>query len=376
MISLNKNNKIQGKQHFSLFMVKKAINKQRKKDSSILTIINIHDSAKLEIPKFLDPIKFFRLYGDTLITLTSSKVISLYSEYKEIQRIDFNIQNQTLRISLQNSTFQHDSWEVLVDRLISLNNIDAYNLANEIKITFAPFISENKGILLKEREFIPKNLPFYQNYQNEISRKVQELEENNKIYIIFRFQVFDILIGPELIDITYSKNCMEFFAGSIEDFINLIVENKLVDIYSFHKTEYFQDKAKIIMAFRKMTDHAPIKLLFKTKEGLEFASEFKQFPFFYGDEDRQEISCIVTTIIPRNTFDFLEKYRSDEILKYKKNKLNLVKDLREKRLEKILRLYYKSEKDEKCIENFDETIPFSQGNLLLKEKICGFRNLT
>lgn len=376
MMSLDKNCKNKVKQHFSLFMVKKTINKKKKKDSSILTIINIYngDPSKIGVPKFLDPLKFFHLYGDILISLSSPKVISLYSEYKQIQRIDFDSQNQTLCVSMQNIIFQHDSWQVLVDRLTSLSDSNAYDLANEVKTTFSSIIPDHKkSFLFENRNFSPKNLVEFQKYKDEIAKKVKEFEESNTIYIILRYRVFDILFGPELVDITYSKNCMEFFSGSIEDFISLIIENKLVDVYCYQKTDYYEQKAKTIMAYRNMIDPNPVNVIFKTKEGLEFISEFNHIPYFYGDEENQEISSIVSTKIPNITLSYIEKLRLDEISKYK-NKLNHIKDVRENKLEKILGLYYKSQKEE-GFDNYDDSLPSlgKHSHCILKEKICGFR---
>ena len=185
--------------------------------------------------------------------------------------------------------------------------------------------------------------------------------------------MFDILFGPELIDITYSKSCMEFFAESIEDFISLIIENKLVDVYSYQRTDYYEQKTKTIMSYRKMMDPSPINVIFKTKEGLEFISEFNHLPYFYGDEQNQEISTIVSTNISNFTLSYIEKIRMDEISKYNK-KINHIKDARENKLEKILSLYYKSQKEEGS-NNYDDSL-LSLGkhsHCILKEKICGFR---
>lgn len=376
-MSLDQNCKNKVKQHFSLFMVKKTINKKKKKDSSILTIINISnsDSSKIGVPKFLDPLKFFHLYGDILISLSSSKVISLYSEYKQIQRIDFNSEDQSLCVSMQNIIFQHDSWQVLVDRLTSLSDLNAYNLATEVKTTFSTIIPEQKknNFLFENRNFIPKNLIEFEKYKDAVSKKMKELEENNAIYIILRYRVFDILFGPELIDIVYSKGCMKFFAGSIEDFISLIIENKLIDVYSYQKNDYYEQKTKTIMSYRKMMDPSPINVIFKTKEGLEFLLEFNHIPYFYGDEQNQEISTIVSTNVPKFTLSYIEKIRMDEISKYNK-KLNHIKDAREKKLEKLLSLYYKSQKEEGSNNYDDPLLSLGQhSHCILKEKICGFK---
>ena len=208
------------KKHFSLFMVQKSIKKPSKKHPAPESNEQFEQVEKW-VPKFIDPLTTFHLYGDIVFIdkLNESNVglISPIQQIKSPMNLQFNKKFNNWTIDMVSTSDHIDSWGMLYDRLMSLGDNSAYELAQTIQQIFL----QEADLKQTETDAIGPKENFFMEVANEIknSEKVMQnkeiMQEEEKI----RTQT-------ELKKIEKAKSIFQDFLRQVEDV--LISKNELL----------------------------------------------------------------------------------------------------------------------------------------------------
>ena len=364
------------KKHFSLFMVSKSIRKPSKKGKGRNFEITIQGAnqadilKKIEVPRFLDPINCYHLYGDICFLKADYEggdneigVLSGYNQFKRVATIGLN--SSYISLTLEKSNDQIHQWEFLFSRLNSLNNRHAHELVESMQE-----IRRNESkIKVTDNEKLPK--PNYDFFCKELDNYCHENAEN--FYSLFRFQKHSVERGLELIEIRHSKRTVQFFADDIETFVHLVLEQGVLNPWVIEEKNYLSYMKDSLMNLYLKSK--PIGIYATTMEGLKV--HINQFPFrrIFSDETRMEVVVVTTYDIDEVQINSIKKKREEA-------KKSIRKSFRDRQLEETLEIYYKDYKNGNAKEKeksfFKKCLGdgFENNNVFLAEKKrCGFKLL-
>lgn len=322
------------KKHFSLFMVSKSIHKPKKKNKSHTTMIVVQSTDNqykkcMVIPRFLDPFNCYHIYGDICfhkyLNSQGEKEIGILSTYNHFKRV-INIEycQNYISLNIDKTNDELHSWEFLISRLESLNLSDAHHLAEVIKEINTQNVPQNA---------ISQKAPTKENFHLFINEINQFCDENaDKYFSMFRFQVSSIEKGMELKELRHSKRSVEFFAGDMDNFAHLVLEQGIQDMWCVYEKDYFHYMAHSLKNFLS-SNKTSFSLFANTMEGFKVAIKVAPIRKMFIDESNKEIVMFIVYEVGEKEEKSIKEKR-DEYLRNKK------KSLRDAHLEQTLNVYY------------------------------------
>lgn len=322
------------KKHFSLFMVSKSIHKPKKKNKSHTTMIVVQSPNNqyqkcMAIPRFLDPFNCYHIYGDICFhkyfNSQGEKEIGLLSTYNHFKRvIDIEYCQNYISLIIEKTNEELHSWEFLISRLESLNLSDAHQLAQVVKEINTQSVPQNA---------ISQKPPKKENFHLFVNEINQFCDENaDTFFSMFRFQFTSIEKGMELKEIRHSKKSVEFFAGDMENYAHLVLEQGVLDMWCVYEKDYFNYMIHSLSNFLS-SKSSSFTLFANTMEGFKFAIKVAPIRKTFIDETNQEIVMFIAYEVGEQEMKLIKEKR-DEILRNKK------RNLRDIRLEQTLNAYY------------------------------------
>lgn len=359
------------KKHFSLFMVSKSIHKPNKKHKKLTSIIILQSNTDfkfpiINIPKFLDPFTSYIIFGDVCVQKAINPegnreigLLSCYNDFKTIMSV--NVENQFISISIEKSIDQLHSWEFLIARLESLNDKSAYDFAQSFKEI--PMNSHTRNLAkLNDTEE-----PNFQQFVKEIDEIC--IENRDKYFTMLRYRVASMEKGLELKEIRHSRRCAEFFAGDMERFSHLVVEQGLLDIWCVEERDYYPFMTHAIKSYIG-NEKDEYNLYANTMEGFKVKVKTQPLKKMLIAEDHQEIAMFIFYEVDEKEFEFISSKRKD-------SQENKKKSFRDVQLGQLLNAYYNEYIEpkkgyEKYEEEKNEALDYN--NVFLSEKKrCGIK---
>ena len=209
------------KKHFSLFMVKKSI-KRSAKNSSKVPYSKTQVEAYTIIPKFIDPYYCFHLKGDMFfIDKPYEKEIGLMSprnNYRPVEKMSFIQSYNMWGTHFVSTNFKFDSWGIVYERLMTLGDSNAYELA---KVIHSQFLSHGDLCKPIEPEYI---LPIEtsKNFQ-DFSLEIDQILTNKKdaYYMMVQYEVESPEKGLVMKQMGFSKVLVDLLWGDNSTFLEL-----------------------------------------------------------------------------------------------------------------------------------------------------------
>jgi len=358
------------KQHFSLSMVGKSLKKSPKDCGEKIEIPSKEQKTEdyiESVPKFIDPIQCFHLYGDIIfLDKLNEEDVGLISSnhfFRSMANLQYHEEFQVWTIDLVSSFYELDSWALVYERLMTLGDKSAYELAKTIEMVFLSK-NEKKEEPSLESQTVGPIRPFKQ-YMKEVENVLSIHQKS--IHFFCLYEVNSAEKGLELQKIGFSQNLIDLIWGRETNFVDYMLSFGMFDFISIKKEKYFEFIKNNILSINAKNNVMLLKL--NTLEGIS-----------------THVLPIPTT---RICFDekgnvrglmLLFEFEVDETFlirvaktREKKTKMNKRKSKREDNLEAILNCYYKN--DDFFKKNLGESN--DQMSSLDKDpmKRCGFRNL-
>lgn len=212
--------------------------------------------------KFMDPVNFFRLPTDLLILdrvryNLDGELVGMLSTLSECKRITNVVKDKNLEIisiNFENHNLIFGSEELLYERLYSVGDSNAKELANMVK----KFICMGKELesKIKEPRDMPQNKNNYKEFIKEKENIIKKLNKDNKVFYIVEF-VFDKILKMfqlkginfciRLCEIVFDNEEEMFYQLSrgIPDFITYDI-NKFYEFYfKLLNKSYFKSDEKL-----------------------------------------------------------------------------------------------------------------------------------
>ncbi len=353
------------KRHFSLFMVKKSI-KKRSSESNVKHILqdekHFHSQ---QIQKFIDPIQCYH-FGDIYFIdkLYDQDVglISINNYFKSITNLEYNAEHECWEASIVTFNYSLGSWNLVYDRLMSLGDQKAYDLAQTID---SIYISKKKLKKIEDRDR-PKLNNKENGYLEEVETMFQLKEKS--IYLSCKYQISKTEKSLEIKKIGFSKKLIELAFGNEHAFIDHLLNYGFFDFLTIEAENYFtsiNDKLNCVVNAKK---YCGMELKFQTIDG--YSSHVMPIITrkiqLNENAEVTELIIVMELKLKENFIKLLESKR-EEKTKYKKKKTN-----REIDLENLLNFYYNNDEFKKNPSNFlDENLKAIKNEE--KYNICGYR---
>ncbi len=364
-------------------MISKSIRKHNKHVNHHISEISLQSSENskkksLTIPKFLDPIKCFRLYGDICfnkdLKFDDDGEIGLLSNYNYFKRVGSMVINQDfISLLIEKTTDELHHWDFLISRLNSLNDKDAHELGDVMSKMYNNITAVQSKIEIKN-EINPAN---FTNIKKDYKEFCNELEEfcksnANSFYSFFRYKMESLEKGLELQEIRHSKRTLEFFAGSAETFSHLILEQGVLDIWTVDEKAYFPYMIDSLTNY--LCAPKPMQIHANTMEGYKVNIAATPFRKMFMEGPINEIVAIMSYEISEEQMENIRRKRNENWMNRAK------KSFRNVQLNQILGAYYDNyfEKNENKMEFQDDKIKMEEGyeynnTFLSEKKRCGIK---
>ena len=365
-------------------MVRKSIKKSPKDCDDEVEIRSkeqkIEESIE-SVPKFIDPIQCFHLYGDILFLdkLNDDDVGLMSTNYffRTIANLQYHEEFKAWTTDIVSQSYQLDSWVMVYERLMTLGDKSAYELAQTIEMVFMSQKKEEP--LLENHTFEPPPDQSYQHYLKEIENLLTI--HQNSLYSFVVYELHSVEKGLELQKMGFSQNLVDLIWGGEVNFVDYMLNFGLFDFVAIEKEKYFEFIKNFILTMQAKNSSMLFKLI--TLEGISTHVLPKPTTRIYFDEkgNVQEMMVFYEYEVEETFLIRVAKARE------KKTKMSKRKSKRENNLEEILHYYYKnndfSKKKPKDLERREENYQDEAlGQMLLRKndhspimKRCGFRNL-
>ena len=354
-------------------MVQKSIKKPGKKHVVPKKKQSFEDDSEQWVPKFIDPITSFHLYGDIVFIdkLNESHVglISPIQGFKNLWNLQFCKKSNNWTIDLVSSSFNVDSWDLLYDRLMSLGDSSAYDLAKTIEMVFmVDQKSKIKEIKMEETakyDFVQKNKSEYQKFLKEIEEVL-----GSKIDSVYFFCIFEQNSieenGLELKKHGYSQNMVNLVWQDEQKFVDNTVNFWLFDFLEVEKENYFEFVKHNILGVNAKNNS--MKLKFVSFDGISTHSTPIPTTRICLDQMGNVLGLFLLY-----EFDFDEGFW-ERVSKSREKKTMETKRIknREKQLENVLKFYYEDFKQDFEEKGFEKNLNSANEAPL---KRCGFRKI-
>jgi len=368
------------KQNFSLFMVRKSIKKSPKDCGDGLEIPSIEqkiDDSIKPVPKFIDPIQCFHLYGDIVfldkINDDDVDLMSTNYFFRSIANLQYNEEFKAWTTDIVSQSYQLDSWVLVYERLMTLGDKSAFELAQTID---KMFISPKKEEpLLESQKFEP--VQPYKHYLKEIENVLTINQKSLHCFVLY--QLHSVEKGLELQKIGFSQNLVDLIWGGETIFVDYMLNFGMFDFIAIEKEKYFEFIKNSILSINAKNNSMLLKLI--TLEGVSTHVLPKPTTRICFDEKGNVQGLMVFYEYEVEETFLMRVAKARE----KKTKMRKRKSKREDNLEEILNYYYKNDdfckKKPKDLEGPEENYQNGGCQMLLIEKDhspmkrCGFRNL-
>lgn len=363
------------KKHFSLFMVKKTI-KKASKPSSKEKELKIQPKVEdiVPIPKYVDPYDCFHLKGDMFFRdkLYDDYIglISPRNSYRPVAKMSYNHTYNLWGTHFSSANFKYDSWGIVYERLMSLGDLNAYELAKIIEMRFLSKIES--GSKIKEPNFI---LPIqssknFKNYCNEIDQLLKSKKDS--FFLLLQYEVQDAERGLVMKQMGFSERFVDLLWADNSTFVDLSLNNEVNDFITIEKELYFEFIKNNINVITGKSHQ--MEIIVKTFEGVMTKNLPAGFKKACLDENGNVLGVFTLYEFPFEEA-FLDKVWK---LREKKTMITKRKSDREENLEKLLDFYYsnadfgqKKTKNEKDGRGNDSKL--SDDLEIFPTRRCGFR---
>ena len=362
------------KKHFSLFMVQKSIKKPGKKHVVPENKQPLEDYSEQWVPKFIDPLPCFHLYGDIVFMdkLNDSQVglISPIQGFKNLWNLHFCKKSNIWTMDLVSPSFDLDSWDLLYDRLMSLGDSSAYELAKTIEMVF--MVKKNKIKEIKSEETaicaqtkVEKKKSEYQKFLKEAEEVLVSKRDSIHFFALYELNSIEEK-GLELKKHGYSQNLVNLVYQNEQKFVENTLNFWLFDFLEVEKENYFEFVKHNILGVNAKNNS--MKLKFVTFEGISTHSTPIPTTRICLDYMGNVLGLFLLYEFEFEV-DFLERVSKSREKKTMETKR--IKN-REKQLESALKFYYEDFK-----QDFDEKGPENNLNSANEAplKRCGFRKI-
>ncbi len=353
------------KKHFSLFMVKKSL-KKKSIDLDAKHLLQEKPEEKKcqteQIEKFLDPITCYHLYGDIcyIDKLYENEVglISMQNNFKSISCLEYFAEHECWHVNMLPLNYSLDSWSLIYDRLMSLGDNKAYNLAQTID---AYFISNKK---IPEIKCQKKKLEV-NDYLADVEKMFQMMKKS--IFFFCTFRMHSNEKGLEITTMGFSKKMVELTYGNELAFVDHLLNFGFFDFLTVETENYFEYVNTNILSVN-VKNPGITEVKFQTLDG----HWCRMMPNLITKNQLNENGEIVDLIL------LLELKQNEDFLKFvkskreEKTKFRNKKSKREMDLENLLNFYYTHD------EFYNKNPNFLKENLETFEdenpnKRCGYR---
>lgn len=362
-------------------MVTKAIKKKPKNVSKNQNDQDKEKKSETEttvVPKFIDPYNCFHLRGDIYFVdkLYHNHIglMSLGNTFRAIAKMTYYEPYNLWETRFAAIDFKYDSWGMVYERLMSLGDSKAHDLAMVIQNQFLKF-KDLKNNIHKTDEpnyILPiESSKHFENYCLEIDKMLTDKKDN--YYFLLQFEVQTAQNGMVMKSRGFSKKMVDLIWGEETSFLELTLNNGLTDFLTIEKEMYFELVKNNILLIKGKTNQ--MKINFVTLEGVLTKISTSNTMKVCFDENGNVMG--VTYL-----YEFVP---DDEFLKrvWKARDLTTIiskkKSARVENLENILKVYYSSEDFIKK-NNKEETRIEAERNFKLvleqhsvPKKQCGFR---
>ena len=352
-------------------MVQKTIKKPNKNE----VVDNPHNEEKsLAIPKFMDPINSFHLYGDIIFQdkLKDEDVglMSQYHDFRHLLNLQFHDEYNIWTSEFSTPSYELDSWKLIYDRLMTLGNTQAFELAQTIDLTFIS--TENQVKPEKHLNVEISDLTSQVNYLKYL-KEVEKVLKNkkNSVHLFLMYEMHSLKRGLELNKMGYSKPLVDLVWGEESWFVDYTLKFYFYDFLTIEKERYFDYIKNNILSMKTQSKCMEVK--FCTLEGISTHLTPLDSARFCLDEHGNVLGLFLIFEFP-----FQEKFLN--LVTKSREKTTKISKRRKKRedvLEGILNFYYVG-------ENFIQNTHDNKENVKSEvkdksqdqnQKRCGFRNL-
>lgn len=344
------------KKHFSLFMVKKTIKKQKKDKTVPIPEENI-PTAFQPVCKYIDPIQCYRFDGDIYfqdkIYEEDVSLLSTSNSFKKITNIEFITSSETWKLQFMSLNFPLCSWEILHSRLLTLGDKSAYELAQIIEKIF---ITSKKEKIYPEEGFGENYTLFLKEFEDLIITK----RKSRYFYGKYRFVKSK---GFEIVEMGISQEMVKIVFGNNDIFVDYTVNYGLFDFMTIEKSQYFEFMKIAILSVN--IEGKTMHVKFQTLDGHWQYIVPKENTRYYFNPKGQ-----LTELILLYEFDLCEDFVKNTLLEREnKMKVRKKKTKRDSYLENMLYFYYPAK--DFCEKNEIEKGETEEDSL----KRCGFKEL-
>ena len=197
----------------------------------------------IPVPKFLDPIGFYRLPGDLIIEDKLSlgdfgnKIngpINHFRNFKKVVAINFDVNSECLSVSLMNFNDEYGSVALLVTRLRTLGIASAKNLSDCIEILGkkSPFPTN-----LKEVSLFPDEKDRYRDFIMKKNKTLAKLNQDQSIFLVSHFNTTSQGIA-QIHKFSFSKALFNILFDSLEEGMHFISNEGLPEFLWSYKDHY------------------------------------------------------------------------------------------------------------------------------------------
>ena len=362
------------KKHFSLFMVKKSIKKKQlesedfKKASDSKEVIKdeekSHKNTTQTLQKYLDPIICHHLPGDIYfydkLNEPDIGLLSTSNLFKTIIDVNYNEKHNLWLTNLRTYNDPLDSWGLVYDRLMSLGDAKAYELAKTIEIVCMSTPKKQEF----DDNFEIDNWQTYQYFLNDLDNLFKTIE--NSAYFCAKYEATSKQRGLELKMIGISKKLVELVYGEISVFLDYHLNFGLFDFNVIDKENYFDFVKNRVLCLNAKNNSMKIK--FQTLDGHYIYLEPLRTTKAYMNETGQILELmLIFEFFPSEEFIQVVQESRENKTKIRRKKSN-----RERDLENILLMYYKHEDFKKKVE-IKEKVKTNETSAM---KRCGFASIS
>ena len=312
----------------------------------------------IRIPKFLNPIKIYRLPCDLILEAKASYsfdgeltgTLGDFSSFKKVVSIQYEGNLEILSVGLMNYNNIYSSGELLVSRLRSLGLQTAKTFSdvieNLVKIT-------HFQMSLKKMQKEPTEKIKYKAFLIKKNETIKSLNKNNEIFFVTDFNMNELGDVMQIVRFHFSKTLLNLLFNSIRDAMYYISQQGFPDYLAF-KFSYYETYLNILNHIYFNNSKMPIEMNLLLKNHEKIAVNFDFIRDFYAEEQYME-GYLIQVLVPKKMIKIEENC---ENLRY------VVMDFNQEKYEKecarFLEKNYGKEEKEICKEDDEKRCKYKE----------------
>ena len=273
--------------------LKRIRNFQNKHPTSITTKITPASLSliPLRVPKFLNPIKIYRLPGDLILEDRISHnmngelngSMNDYGNFKKVISMNYDRNLGILSANLMNYANIFSSGELLIDRLRSLG-LDPAKRFSDVVEHYMKAVNSKKTFVPMHRE--PINNSQYKLFIKNKQKIIQNLNTDKAYFLITDFNMNDEGV-MQVFRFNFSKELLNVLFNSTTEAMYFIMKHGFPE-YLSPKLDYYETFMTILnkIFFKSSTDTVYMDLILKNHEKVSSILDFIQE--FYVEENYME----------------------------------------------------------------------------------------